>query len=350
MKKFFSFLIAALMALPIFAVSPFMNYQAVINHPDGTPAANREIGLKFSILADGIVEYTEEATVTADNQGLVEWPIGNNSNLATLDWASRDLKLEVGIDLNGGTNYTSVYTSAIQTVPTAFYAVRSGDSYELHDNINMLYNLVYENKALIENIESIIDSLKPEDGNVNTADLEAKIQSLQALIEENSARITEVYNLNLDSFKDLQIFTEEQIKEVITKVDATQLLLEAELSNLQALINVKITSLEELVATGQIDLSKLYDTVKGLTEDYSAALKDQLETQKKELNDAIANIETYLADHSAKIDYLQVFVSVQEQEINNLKQENASIKNDINMLINIIDNLQKKVDELSNNQ
>ncbi|MCM1489500.1 MAG: hypothetical protein NC095_01540 [Muribaculum sp.] len=51
-------------------------------------------------------------------KGLVQYEIGSADEFAfaAIDW-SADLKLQVSVDLNGGTDYTSVYDSTISAVP-----------------------------------------------------------------------------------------------------------------------------------------------------------------------------------------------------------------------------------------
>ena len=155
-----------------------MNLQAIISNPDGTPAANREIGMKFCIKnSNGSTIFSEEAKVKSNDQGLVEYAIGSSSKdgLSSVDWKLMpNLHLQVWIDLNGGKNYLSAYDSTIQSVPTALYSEKSGDYdnvvAEINDTKKSLEDRIFELRA---NMESLISYLYNTD-----AVLDAKINEL----------------------------------------------------------------------------------------------------------------------------------------------------------------------------
>lgn len=147
MNKFNTLALALLSSLSMSAALNTMNYQAVINNTEGKPASDTPVGLRFSIVDGENILFTEETVVKSDANGMVQWQIGSSSpeGLEGIDWGTGRLSLQVGVDLDGGTDYTSVYTSTLQSVPTAMYAVKSGDS----ENI---IRDVYDNRARIEEL------------------------------------------------------------------------------------------------------------------------------------------------------------------------------------------------------
>ena len=506
MKKLLSFVIAVMMAMPIFAANNTMNYQAIITNPDGTPAANREIGMKFSIIADGVTFYTEEYPIMTNDQGLVEHIIGNSSlsGLSNIDWTIPGLYLEVSVDLNGGTNYTTMYHSTIQAVPTAMYAEKSGDTkevweyasnlsayidnvyqfaertqgdvYALQENVNRGLNDLNDKianlevgsseeiekdiKELANELESVrfwaldwfndlaariqhnsdsIDTLAREianlgtgsSGDIDKAELEAKLQYLEAsfvdnraLIEELRAKLSEMSTFWVDRSE----FTEEMYRidntlaaiqdHTNAAIDMIEARLKAELDVLQnqtqavvaekiAMMETKLNALVEeqqeqtknLIAQtvalidSKVDLevqdlkNRIEDMAKGLIEDYSGLLQNELAKLKEDMtayveaylkeylngymgdvNNSISDLEMYITKQQADIALTNRRVSDNEsrlnvvegtqtdfhnfmvsnfEEIQVLKQENDDLKNQIADLKDIVNTLQQKVEELS---
>jgi len=119
------------------AQSPDMfNYQAVARDDQGNVLSNQDVGIKISILqgsASGTVIYEEEHTKTTNNQGLVNLMIGNGSVLSgtfsNIDWSSGPFFIEVGLDESGGSDYSTMGTSQLLSVPYAKYAESSGNSF-----------------------------------------------------------------------------------------------------------------------------------------------------------------------------------------------------------------------------
>lgn len=120
-----------------FAQTPTaFKYQAVARDNSGAVLQNQLVGVEIALLQGsvaGTVVYTESHTVTTNDFGLINLEIGNgqvvSGSFAGIDWANGAYFIQVGIDLLGGTNYTTVGTSQLLSVPYALFAQSSGDGY-----------------------------------------------------------------------------------------------------------------------------------------------------------------------------------------------------------------------------
>ena len=135
MKKIiFLFLLIANVVPKIFAQAPqAINYQAVARDINGSVYANKSISVKLSIRSGsstGQIVYSENQSVQTNAYGIYTAMIGRgfplNGNFSTINWALNSHWIEVGIDLNGGTNYQSAGVSELLSVPYALYAEKSG--------------------------------------------------------------------------------------------------------------------------------------------------------------------------------------------------------------------------------
>ncbi len=136
-KTIFTFL-GALMLL-VFVNQAFaqvpqgFNYQAVARNSVGVLLQNQALGVRLAIhqgSAGGTVVYSERQTPTTNQFGLFTVTVGQGTlltgNFTTINWASGNYWLEVGLDVTGGTAYTAMGTSQLLTVPYAMYAATSG--------------------------------------------------------------------------------------------------------------------------------------------------------------------------------------------------------------------------------
>jgi hypothetical protein len=104
------------------------NYQGVARDASGNTISNQSVGIRFSIhqgTAVGPVFYSETQNTTTNDFGLFTTQIGSNG-FVNVDWANGPYFLEVEMDANGGTNYQSLGTSQLLSVPYALYAAESG--------------------------------------------------------------------------------------------------------------------------------------------------------------------------------------------------------------------------------
>lgn len=130
MKKFSLLLLATITFLSAFAQVPQgISYQAVAFNSGGSPVVNSNVGVKISVLdnsANGTVVYEETHTKLTNAQGLFNLNIGEGTptlgTFAAINWATNSKFLKVEIDPAGGTNYTSVGTNQLMSVPYALHS------------------------------------------------------------------------------------------------------------------------------------------------------------------------------------------------------------------------------------
>lgn len=110
-----------------------LNYQAVVRNASGQAITDQSVSYRFNILegsAVGTEVYSEDHSVTTDDRGLVNMVIGEGStsdNFEDIDWGSDNYFLEVEVDENGGSNYTTLGSSQFMSVPYAMHAKTAED-------------------------------------------------------------------------------------------------------------------------------------------------------------------------------------------------------------------------------
>jgi len=139
MKRIFTLLALATIALTIFAQSPdLMTYQAVLRDAEDHLLTNQSIAIQISILQttpNGTVVYMEVHTLSTNANGLVSLIIGDGvtgDDLSTIDWSSGPFFLKTETDPDGGSNYTITTTSQLLSVPYAKYASEAGNIFSGH--------------------------------------------------------------------------------------------------------------------------------------------------------------------------------------------------------------------------
>ena len=152
------------------AQSPDMfNYQAVARDDQGNVLSSQDVGIKISILqgsASGTVVYAEEHTKTTNEQGLVNLMIGDGSvisgTFSNIDWSSGPFFIEVGLDEAGGSDYSTMGTSQLLSVPYAKYSESSANTFsgDYQDLSNKPWKskgdtLYHENKKLAIGTDSL---------------------------------------------------------------------------------------------------------------------------------------------------------------------------------------------------
>lgn len=148
MKNIVTALCFIAMATLAFAQAPQgINYQAVARNNAGAVLANQSIGLRLSIreaAANGPTIYTETHTATTNQFGLFTVVVGSGTvtqgTFAGINWGNGNGKfLRVELDAAGGTNYTDMGTTQLQSVPYALYAGSSADN-RWAESSNNIYN------------------------------------------------------------------------------------------------------------------------------------------------------------------------------------------------------------------
>lgn len=110
------------------------NYQAVARDVNGNHMPSHAVGLQISIRqgsASGTVVYTETHAVTTNNIGLMNVAIGtgnvSSGTFSAINWAAGPYFIEIGLDINGGSNYAILGTQQLLSVPYALYAENSAN-------------------------------------------------------------------------------------------------------------------------------------------------------------------------------------------------------------------------------
>jgi len=109
------------------------NYSAVARNAAGQPIATTTIGIQITILKTsptGASQYSENHFVNTDAYGLFNLVIGagavQSGSMATIDWSNDNYYLKVGMDAAGGTNFLTMGTTQLLSVPYALYAKSAG--------------------------------------------------------------------------------------------------------------------------------------------------------------------------------------------------------------------------------
>jgi len=109
------------------------NYSAVARNAAGLPIATTTIGIQITILKTsptGASQYSENHFVNTDAFGLFNLVIGagavQSGAMATIDWSNDNYYLKVGMDASGGTNFLTMGTTQLLSVPYALYAKSAG--------------------------------------------------------------------------------------------------------------------------------------------------------------------------------------------------------------------------------
>lgn len=110
-----------------FAQTDSFNYQAVVRNSEGAIMANTTVDFTVDIIKNGQSVFSESHTgIDTGTNGIISFKIGTGSNrtgkISDIDWGSGDFKIRISLngELMGVTNITSV--------PTALYAINSGDN------------------------------------------------------------------------------------------------------------------------------------------------------------------------------------------------------------------------------
>lgn len=112
-----------------------LSYQAVAFNSSGNPVVNSNVGVRISILdnsTSGTTVYSETHSKTTNSQGLFNLNIGqgtpNVGTFSLINWAQNTKFLKVEIDPNGGSNYTSIGTNQLMSVPYALFSEKSNST------------------------------------------------------------------------------------------------------------------------------------------------------------------------------------------------------------------------------
>lgn len=121
-----------------------INYQGVARSADGALLVNQQLGIQIQIRtvdSNGDVVYSEVHTVITNQYGLFNLQIGDGSIesgvFTDVDWAANTF-VELSIDFEGGTDYVSMGTSQLVSVPYALHSKTADNVFS--GNFNDLIN------------------------------------------------------------------------------------------------------------------------------------------------------------------------------------------------------------------
>ncbi len=108
-------------------------YQTVVRNSIGAIVHNQPVAFKISILqgnATGTVSYCETQSKTTNDFGLVNLEIGNGTlvtgTINAINWANGPYFVKVELDITNGSNFITMGTSELLSVPYALYAEKAG--------------------------------------------------------------------------------------------------------------------------------------------------------------------------------------------------------------------------------
>ena len=286
---------AAAAAMPAIAGVDNINYQAVIKDADGI-VKDTKVDLKFELLDDQTVVYTEEQAPTTNASGLVVCQLGGDDALTDLNWGNLTLKVSVNL----GHGYQVISNEPISSVPTALYALKSADSEMIIDEVQ---TLILENETTKETILGINAELVKLNGVAD--DVEDLKQSFENLGE------------NLDnSFSQMQA----QFDEV-----------NGQLENLNQVAAV-VRANEEAIETLQGDFNNLGENLDNSFSQMTAQF-DEVEGQLENLNQVAAvtraneeAVEELNTSVEAAFERLQNIIDKMQRQIDSLEAEITTLK------------------------
>ena len=337
MNKFLlSSLMAAAAAMPAVAGVDNINYQAVIKDADGI-VKDTKVDLKFELLDDQTVVYTEEQAPTTNASGLVVCQLGGDDALTDLNWGNLTLKVSVNL----GHGYQVISNEPISSVPTALYALKSADSEMIIDEVQ---TLILENETTKETILGINAELVKLNGVAD--DVEDLKQSFENLGE------------NLDnSFSQMQA----QFDEVNGQIENLNQVAAVTRANEEGLENVEkdFANLGENLDNAFSQMQAQFDEVNGQLENLNQvaavvrANEEAIETLQGDFNNLGENLDNSFSQMTAKFDEvegqlenLNQVAAVTRANEEAVEELNTSVEAAFERLQNIIDKMQRQIDSL----
>lgn len=130
MKNCLLFTILLFVISDLFSQAPQgISYQTIVRDNSGEVISNQNVSFRFSVLqgsASGNAVYTETHNLSTNSLGLVNLFIGDGNAIigtfSAIDWANGPFFLEVDLDPSGGSNYITMGTQQMMSVPYALYA------------------------------------------------------------------------------------------------------------------------------------------------------------------------------------------------------------------------------------
>ena len=165
MKNIIFIVIVLFLPAILFAQAPqAFSYQAVVSDAENSLVANKQIGVRISILKDNpevTPLYTETHNATTNANGLFTIEIGRGSSSSAISfdsivWNDGTYYLKSEIDPNGGNNYTIISTTSLHSVPYALHANSASTVVGLADSLR---NLRAQSEMAITAMRRYYDSI-----------------------------------------------------------------------------------------------------------------------------------------------------------------------------------------------
>jgi hypothetical protein len=176
MKTIYSIIFLMLVGILGYSQAPeAFNYQAVIRNASGDILTNSQIAVQISIVQDsesGTAVYVERFNPTTNDYGLIAIKLGKGSvqsgTFNTIDWGTHEFYIKIEVDPNNGTDFTSMGTTQLLSVPYALYARSGGDDDADADPANEIQSLSISGQDLSISDGNLVTLPPPADNSITT--------------------------------------------------------------------------------------------------------------------------------------------------------------------------------------
>ncbi|MCG8696763.1 MAG: hypothetical protein MI922_01820 [Bacteroidales bacterium] len=105
-----------------------IQYQSIVRDSEGKIVSEQNVSLRISLLKNsmsGEVVYSETHNATTNKYGLINLVLGagvSTDDFSLIGWSAGKHFIKIELDVDGGSNYVTMGTTQLLTVPYAFYA------------------------------------------------------------------------------------------------------------------------------------------------------------------------------------------------------------------------------------
>ena len=128
-------IIASIATMAAVAQPEGFSYQAVVRNAQGELVSDANVGLRITLTDESgrQVMYRETHTIATNAYGVLTAIVGTGqaeggATLDSVDWAGGNVWMRVEIDAAGGTSYTDMGLTKLQSVPYAYFAANGNGS------------------------------------------------------------------------------------------------------------------------------------------------------------------------------------------------------------------------------
>jgi len=184
MKNILALLILGTTAL--FAQVPQgFNYQAALRDAAGAVLSSQPVSVKIE-LSQGAVTYTEVHNLTTNAVGLINLTVGytpqsGGTAFSDINWNTGGVSMTTSYDPAGGTNWTLVGTSILQSVPFALSAANGFSG--VFSDLTGVPTIDTSNTNEIQNLSRNGDTLRLSNGGAVVLPLSTKAEKIDDLMD-----------------------------------------------------------------------------------------------------------------------------------------------------------------------